>query len=194
MRSWNEDPFTKKARREHFEARSVYKLMEIDRRERLLTGAKRVLDLGAAPGSWVQYCLEKLPHAEIFAVDLAPLNLSDPRVHFHQGSIEDTDLSVLLGNQGVDVLISDMAPKTSGIHDRDTALSYELATLALDTAVQYLRPGGNFVVKLFMGAEFEEFQKRMRKHFAMVKLLRPESTRKRSREIFFIGKDFRENK
>jgi 23S rRNA (uridine2552-2'-O)-methyltransferase len=191
MRRWNDDPFTKKARRENFQARSVYKLSEIDQRERILQGAKVILDLGASPGSWTEYCLQKLPQARIIAVDLAPIKVEDPRVTFLQTPIETVDLEPQLGGQPVDVVLSDMAPKTSGIHDRDVALSFELATLALQTARRFLKKGGGFVVKLFMGDSFEEFHRTLKAEFQSVRLLRPESTRKHSREIFFIAKGFK---
>jgi 23S rRNA (uridine2552-2'-O)-methyltransferase len=189
-RGWNDDPFTKKARRENFEARSVYKLKEIDEREKIFHSVTTVLDLGAAPGSWTQYALQRLPKGRVIAIDLSPIQVTDPRLTFLQVSIDEADLSPLIGDQKVGLVLSDMAPKTSGIHERDTALSYELAAAALATAKKHLAPGGNFVVKLFMGSEFELFQKEMRASFRQVKLLRPESTRKHSREIFFTGKDF----
>ncbi len=188
MRNWNDDPFTKKARAENYEARSVYKLEEIDRREKILNGAKLILDLGAAPGSWTQYCLKKLPRVRILAVDLSPLNVKDARITFLQKPIEEVKFEEALGAERPDLVLSDMAPKTSGIHERDVALSFELASLALNVALQWLKPGGHFVAKLFMGDSFEEYDRALRQHFSEVKRLRPESTRKHSREIFFIGK------
>jgi 23S rRNA (uridine2552-2'-O)-methyltransferase len=190
-RPWNDDPFTKKARRENYEARSIYKLSEIDKRERIFGGVKIVLDLGAAPGSWTQYCLEKLPHGKVVAVDLSPLRVEDPRLTFLHGPIEEVDVESALGGQKADLVLSDMAPKTSGIHDRDVFLSFELASFALDHARKYLKPGGTFIVKLFMGESFEEYHRMLKSTFTTVKLLRPESTRKHSREIFFIGKGFK---
>ena len=189
MRNWNDDPFTKKARQENYEARSIYKLQEIDKRERLFSGVKRVIDLGAAPGSWTQYCLEKLPkESKIVACDLSPLGFQNDRVIFLQESIEAADIAGAMGGEKADLVLSDMAPKTSGQHDRDAALSLELATMALNTAEKHLKRGGNFVVKVFMGSGFEEYQKLLKSKFEKVNLLRPESTRKQSREIFFIGK------
>ena len=191
MRRWNDDPFTKKARQENYQARSVYKLSEIDKRERIFSGVKTVLDLGASPGSWTQYCLEKLPpQGKLIAVDLAPIRVSDPRLTFFQQPIEDLNLLDILGEEKIDLVLSDMAPKTSGIHDRDVALSFELASIALESAKRHLKTGGSFVVKLFMGESFEEFQRLVRQSFTTVKLLRPESTRKHSREIFFIAKGY----
>ena len=190
LRRWNDDPFTKKARDQHYKARSVFKLDEIEKRERIFTNVKTVIDLGASPGSWTQYCLEKLrgPGSRIIAVDLSPLKINDPRVLFIEGAIETVDLATALGGSQADLVLSDMAPQTSGIHERDTALSFELATLALDVARTFLRSGGVFVAKLFMGGEFESFQTALKKDFSTVRLLRPESTRKHSREIYFIAK------
>jgi len=191
MRSWNNDPFTKKARQENFAARSVYKLEEIQKRERVLQNAKLVLDLGAAPGSWTQYCLKVLPQAQVIAVDLSPLTVTDPRLTFFQEDIESVQLDEAVAGRPVDVVLSDMAPKTSGIPASDVALSFELAAMAVRASDRFLRRGGNFVAKLFMGESFKEFEALLKDRFEEVRLLRPESTRKHSREIFFIGKRFR---
>lgn len=193
MRSWNDDHFTKKARQEDYKARSVYKLAEIERKERLFSGVRTVLDLGAAPGSWTQLCLEKLPTARVFAVDLSPLKIQDQRLKFHHGSFDGLDFSEFLEGGKVDLVLSDMAPKTSGIHDRDVALSFELAEGALNVARKTLTPGGAFVAKIFMGDTFEDYQKLMKNAFLTVKIVRPESVRKQSREIFFVGKGFKDS-
>lgn len=191
MRNWGDDPFTKKAKKENYEARSVYKLEEIDKRESIFKGVKSVLDLGASPGSWTQYCLKKLPPtAKIVSVDISPLAFNDARVIFLQESIETVDLTPHILGGKVNLVLSDMAPKTSGQHDRDVALSTELAELALSTAEKFLTPKGNFVVKLFMGDSFEGYNKKLKTHFELTRVLRPESTRKHSREVFLIGKGF----
>jgi 23S rRNA (uridine2552-2'-O)-methyltransferase len=191
VRDWNNDPFTKKARREDFAARSVYKLEEIDRREKVLKGASLILDLGAAPGSWTQYCLKALPKCKVLAVDLSPLEVTHPNLVFFQQSIESVDLAGALEGRKVDVVLSDMAPRTSGQAARDVALSLDLASLALTAADTHLKTGGIFVVKLFMGDGFEGYRDELKSRFQKVGLLRPESTRKHSREIFFIAKDFK---
>lgn len=191
-RSWNDDPFTKKARQENYEARSIYKLEEIDKRERIFQGVKTVIDLGASPGSWTQYCLKKMPKdGKIIAIDINPLHFENPRVTFLLESIETVDLTLILGTEKADLVLSDMAPKTSGIHTRDVALSFELASMALSAAEKHLKPGGTFVVKLFMGDSFEDYQKLLKSRFASLKALRPESTRKHSKEIFFTAKGYR---
>lgn len=190
MRKWNDDPFTKKAKKENYEARSVYKLEEIDKRERVLSGVVNVLDLGAAPGSWTQYCLKKIPkNGKIIAVDLAPLGFNHPQVTFIQKPIEELNLNDVLGTDKVDLVLSDMAPKTTGVHDTDVARSFELASIALEAALKFLKPGGAFVVKLFMGDSFELYRKMLKDRFEQVRILRPESTRKHSREVFFVAKN-----
>lgn len=191
MKKWNDDPYTKKAREENFAARSVYKLEEIDRKEKVLGNAQVVVDLGASPGSWSQYVLKVCPKAKVFAVDLSPLTFAHPRLNFLQADINTVDFPAWLGVDKADVVLSDMAPKTSGIASRDTALSFELASLALDVAKKHLKPGGNFVAKLFMGEDFETYRKLLRETFDKVSLLRPDSTRKHSKEIFFTGKGFK---
>lgn len=191
MRRWHDDPYTKKAQREDYEARSVYKLEEIDRRERIFDSARLVVDLGASPGSWSQYVLRKVPKSKVVAVDLSPLRVSDPRLQFFQKDINEMNWDETLGEEKADVVLSDMAPKTSGIHDRDVLLSFELASMALDVAKKSLKPNGKFVVKIFMGDTFDEFEDLMKNAFKEVRRLRPETTRKHSREIYFIGKSLR---
>ena len=192
MRSWNDDPYTKKARKENYEARSVYKLEEIEKREKIFKGVKTVLDLGAAPGSWSQYCLQRVPKVggKVIAIDISPIHISDERLVFLQKSIETVDLTPHVPQGLVDLILSDMAPKTSGIHTSDVAQSFELATLAYQCCVKFLKPKGSFVSKLFMGDSFEDYHKLLKANFGQVRLLRPDSTRKHSREIFFVAKQF----
>ena len=188
MRGWNDDPFTKKARREDFEARSVYKLEEIDRREPNLKGVKRIIDLGAAPGSWTQYCLRKISNCKILAIDLSPINVTDKRLTAVQADINEFDFKKAMDGELADLVISDMAPKTTGIPDLDVTQSFELASMALQVAREHLKTDGSFVVKLFMGGSFEEYHREVKKLFKNCRIIRPESTRKHSREIFFVGK------
>lgn len=191
MSQWRRDSFHKKAQRENYLARSVYKLKEIDEREKLFRGGEVVLDLGASPGSWTQYAIERLPKGRVVAIDLSPMRFSHPRVTFFQKGIEEADLSSVLKEGEADIVLSDMAPKTTGIHDTDVARSMELATLALETAKRYLKPEGSFVAKLFMGDSFEEFDQAIKALFRSVRKIRPESTRKHSREIFFVARGYR---
>ncbi len=192
-RHWNEDRYTRQAQREHYLARSVYKLKEIDEREHIFRDVSLVLDLGAAPGSWTQYALERMhsPQARVIAIDRSPVKVADRRVTVVEKPVEDVNFAELLDGAKVDLVLSDMAPQTSGIHDRDVALSLELAAVALGTATRYLKSGGTFVVKLFMGESFDEYHRQLKKKFATVRIIRPQSTRKHSREVFFVAKGFR---
>ena len=189
MRKWNDDPFTKKARREHYEARSIYKLQEVQEREGLLDKAQAILDLGASPGSWVQYCLKHSATATVFAVDLSAINVQHDRLHFLQADIAAADIAQLIApNAAVDVVLSDMAPKTTGVRAIDIERSTELVRLALHTADRYLRNGGNLVVKLFMGDTFSEIESQFKSRFEKTRILKPLSTRRQSKEIYIIGK------
>lgn len=189
------DYYAKKAKEENFAARSVYKLQEIDEKYPIFKGAKQVMDLGASPGSWSQYVSKKLSNqAKIFAIDLNPLTQSIPNVTFVIADILKSDIVELSRNHGFtemfDVVISDMAPKTTGIRVTDQARSYELCMMALNVAQKALKPNGNFVCKMFDSDEFQNFKNELLKNFKKVNVLRPKSTRKESKEIFFIAQGF----
>jgi 23S rRNA (uridine2552-2'-O)-methyltransferase len=102
-------------------------------------------------------------------------------------------LAPIIGIAQIDLVLSDMAPKTTGVHDTDVARSFDLASLALESAKRFLKPGGIFIVKLFMGDSFEEYRALLRSSFEQVRILRPESTRKHSREVFFVAKGFKKS-
>lgn len=183
-----QDRFGKRARREGFPARSVYKLQEIDRRTQLLRPGQRVLDLGAAPGSWTLYAAERVGRAgHVVAIDLQELRIDAPRnVEIRQGDAREVDA---LGGP-FDVVLSDMAPKTSGQRAADQYRSYELVMAALTIARQTLAPGGSFVAKLFQGPELDEVRAAMRPLFGKVRILRPEAVRDESYELFLVGLRF----
>lgn len=183
--AWDQDPYSLRAKKEGFVARSIYKLEEIDRKERLFSKAPYVLDLGAAPGSWTQYCLSK--KAEIVAVDLLPLQIQSEKVHFYQQSISGLNILELTSDKKFNLVLSDMAPNTSGVHDLDVARSLELCEMALNVAISSLEKGGNFVTKIFMGEGFEEFKKQMNRSFEKVKVHRPKAIKKQSREVYLVG-------
>lgn len=191
MRRWQDDPFTKRARRENRIARSSFKLEEIENKEKILAGARLILDLGAAPGSWSQFCLKRCPEARIIAVDPSPMEVHDARLHFFQGLAEDAKLDIVLKDQKADVILSDMAPKTTGVHVTDVARSVALCQFALGLSHTVLKSGGALVVKIFMGEGFTEFRNELQRKFQKVVIVRPESTRKQSREVFLISKGFR---
>jgi 23S rRNA (uridine2552-2'-O)-methyltransferase len=186
------DYFFHKAKKENFAARSVFKLEEIDQRFQIIKPGWKILDLGAAPGSWTQYSSKKVgPKGRILAIDLQAIKLTLPNAVFVQADLRDLQLEKLLVETGVqppfDLVLSDMAPKTTGVRITDQARSLELCELALETAKRFLRPGGNFVCKLFHSDEFEGFRDQLRSEFQRIELLRPKSTRKESKEIFFIA-------
>jgi 23S rRNA (uridine2552-2'-O)-methyltransferase len=193
------DHFYRKAKAEGFVARSIYKLDEIDVEFRLLKRGDVVVDLGCAPGSWLQYVERKvLPTGRAFGIDLLPVKTAyGAHVHVMQGDAFRVELSTLLGAAegqplpAVDVVLSDMAPNTTGIRSVDQARSVALAERALEVATRLLRPGGNFCVKILEGGDLREFVKSANAVFERVKLKRPKSTRKGSTETFVVGLGFR---
>ena len=190
------DYFFHKAKEQNFAARSVFKLEEIDQKFRILKSGDKVLDLGAAPGSWSQYVSRKVGQkGRLLGVDLQPVKLTLPNAVFLTADMRELDLPQTLCEQGFeppfDVVLSDMAPRTTGIRLTDQMRSVELCELALSVAEKFLKNGGHFVCKLFHSEEFEAFRAKLRQHFQKVEVLRPKSTRKESKEIFFIGIGFR---
>ncbi len=183
------DHFTEKAKQAGFPARSVYKLEEIDRRVHLLKGGMRVLDLGASPGSWSLYAAQKIgPSGKLLAVDLQPLRTAlPPHATFVQGDALSLDNATLAMHAPYDVVLSDMAPSTTGTRFQDQARSFELFMRALAVASTLTLPGGSFVGKIFMGNDLANARAELRKHFEGEKLIRPEGTRSVSYELFVVG-------
>src|SRR4030042_4982990 len=167
MREHINDPFVQQAQKDGYRSRAAYKLLEIDERDHLIKAGMVVVDLGATPGGWSQVAANKIgDKGKVIALDLLPLNPL-PRVEFIQGDFrEDSVLAQLeekLGGKQIELVISDMAPNISGIDLSDQARSIYLAELALEFAVQHLKPGGAFLVKVFQGVGFEDYVKLMRK-------------------------------
>lgn len=183
------DPFTAKAHKEGFAARSIYKLQEIDRRVQLIRRGMHVLDLGAAPGSWTQYLAEKVtPTGRVVALDLNPLRVSvGAHVVQREMDILAAPLEDFAALGAFDSVVSDMAPHTSGLRDADVARSVELVERAIAIADQCLKPGGSFVAKIFQGEDFERVRAELRARYGTVRILKPEASRKESTEIFFVG-------
>jgi 23S rRNA (uridine2552-2'-O)-methyltransferase len=189
------DFFFHKAKKENYVARSVFKLQEIDQRYRIFRPAMKVLDLGAAPGSWSQYASEKVGiKGKVLGIDLQPIKLTLRNSVFITADMRQLDLAQVMTDNGIsppfDLVLSDMAPKTTGIRLADQLRSLELCELALETAERFLKPGGHFVCKLFHSQEFEGLRAKIKQRFDKVASLRPESTRKESKEIFLIGLDY----
>jgi 23S rRNA (uridine2552-2'-O)-methyltransferase len=188
------DPFVKKARAQGFRSRAIYKLEELDQREKLLRPGQVCLDLGAAPGAWSQYASRKVGRkGRVVATDILAMN-PIVGVEFVQGDFrEDAVIAALLALlpvRGVDLLLSDMAPNLSGIDAVDQPRSLYLAELALDMAEKVLKPGGTALIKVFQGVGFTELLAATRRRFAKVRMLKPEASRARSPELYLLAKDF----
>jgi len=185
-----EDHYTRRAREERWLARSVYKLEEIDRKVRLIRSGDRVLDLGCYPGSWSQYSVVKVgPKGEVVGVDVKrPDRFSSPRFRFIEADVLSLDVAWLREQVGTrELVISDLAPATSGISVTDTSRSIELGRRALEIALEVLKKGGHFLCKVFEGPEVTSFRTELAGHFARVQTLRPSAVRKASREIYLLA-------
>jgi len=189
------DAYVKRARVEGMRSRAAYKLDEIAARDRLLKPGMVVVDLGAAPGGWSQVAAGRVgPRGRVIALDLLEMP-SLPGVTFLRGDFRDdatlAELERMLGGQRADLVLSDMAPNLSGIASSDQARTLELAELALDFALKHMKPKGNFLVKTFQGAGFEDYLKILRSRFSAVSVRKPEASRDRSREVYLLGKGFK---
>jgi 23S rRNA (uridine2552-2'-O)-methyltransferase len=186
------DHFVQEAQRLGYRSRAAFKLIELADKDKLLRPGMTVVDLGAAPGSWCQVLREKLGSSgRIVAIDLLPMD-GIAGVDFIQGDFrEDAGLSALveaLGGRKADLVLSDLAPNLSGVESADQARSVYLGELALDFAEEWLKPGGDLVVKAFQGAGFPEFQRSMQDRFEKVYARKPKASRDRSPEVYLVGK------
>jgi 23S rRNA (uridine2552-2'-O)-methyltransferase len=192
-RSTRHDRFHQKAKKEGYLARAVYKLQEIDEKHRIFDGGHRVLDLGCSPGSWLQYAQETIgERAVLVGLDRGPLQKPPRGARIEVGDVMTIDVKQLLGElPAFDIVLSDMAPDTSGIRNLDQARSEALFERALEIAEQVLAPGGNFVGKLFQGPDFKKLTEAVRAKFSAAKTMKPASSRQISIEQYVIGKGFR---
>ena len=191
MREHVNDPFVQLAQKDGYRSRAAYKLLEIDAKDRLLKPGTVVVDLGATPGGWSQVAAAKVGRGgKVIALDLLPL-VPMAGVDFIQGDFrEQTVLRQLeesLQGKAVGLVISDMAPNISGVASADQARVMHLAELALEFALEHLKPDGSFLVKVFQGAGFEDFLKLMRSRFARVVTRKPKASRDRSSEVYLLG-------
>lgn len=184
-----QDHWGHRARKEGFAARSVYKLEEIDRRARILRVGARVLDLGAYPGSWTAYAAQRVgPGGRVLGIDLTEFKGTlPPHAEIRTGDVLSLELEKELGPGSFDVVVSDMAPSTTGHRFTDQARSHRLFMRALEIACAVLTPGGHFVGKLFQGEDFELARAAVRAAFEEVRIIKPPASRAESYETFLVG-------
>jgi 23S rRNA (uridine2552-2'-O)-methyltransferase len=185
------DEFVKRAQREGYRARAAYKLMEIDDRDHLIKPGMTIVDLGATPGSWSQVAMQRLQgKGRVIALDLLEMQ-AIPGVDFIQGDFREDailkQLETMLGDKAVDLVIADMAPNISGISVVDQANAAYLTELALEFSLKWLKPGGSFLVKVFIGSGFDEIVRSMRNGFEKVATRKPKASRDRSSETYLLG-------
>lgn len=192
------DHYVKRSQTEGWRSRAVYKLEEIDNKDKLIKAGMSIVDLGAAPGGWSQYAArfmrERGGAGKVFALDILPM-ASIAGVDFIEGDFRETEvleqLIAMMGdvaeNKGADLVLSDMAPNTSGVAAVDLPRTIYLAELAMELALQVLKPKGRFLVKVFQGEGFEEYLRSMRSQFSQVVSRKPKASRSRSREIYLLA-------
>ena len=189
------DSYYKKAKQQGYRSRAAYKLLELQERFRIFRAGESVVDLGAAPGGWLQVAAKLVgPNGKVLGVDLQPIEpLNQKNIIIVQGDIAalETEQRIMeyLGRP-TDSVISDVAPKLTGIRDTDEARSLALNGTALAVAKRLLRPGGNFLIKSFVSEELRSFSTEVEKQFRSVQCTRPDASRKGSSEIYFFAKDY----
>lgn len=185
-----EDHYSRRAKKERFPARSVFKLQEIQSKHHLIKKGDKVLDLGCAPGSWLLYAANLTGNkGQVVGIDLKPVSEKvPPHVRIYNGDILTLD-DRFFESLGKDfnVVVSDMSPATTGNKHVDSARSYNLCQAALSIAQTLLIPGGSFVCKIFQGEDFKEFSDSVRSIFKIHKIFKPQASRKASKEIYIIG-------
>lgn len=192
MKEHVNDHYVQMAQKDGYRSRAAYKLLEIDDKDHLFNPGSCVVDLGAAPGSWTQIVRKRVgPNGIVIALDILPMD-PIPGVDFIQGDFREESVLKALENRldgrKLDIVISDLAPNISGMAVMDQARAFYLTELALDFAVQNLKPGGDFLVKVFQGSGFNEYLSQMRGTFTQVVSRKPKASRDRSSEIYLLGK------
>ena len=195
MREHVTDEFVKRANAEGYRSRAAYKLKQIAGRDKLFAPGMVVVDLGAAPGGWSQVAAKRVgAGGRVIALDVLEM-VSLPGVTFVPGDFREQAtveaLERALEGRGVDLVLCDLAPNLTGVKSVDQARAIELAELALQFAVNHLKPQGNFLVKLFHGSAFDGFARRMREHFREVVARKPDASRSRSSEVYLLGRGCR---
>ncbi|MBU0459016.1 RlmE family RNA methyltransferase [Patescibacteria group bacterium] len=189
------DKLSQKAKAEGYRARSIYKLKELDEKFKLLKSGMTVLDLGAAPGSWLQYAIERVgPKGIVIGIDLQEIEPIEGVDTFKEDITKIEEINKILNSQQrfenrcprADIILSDLAPSTSGIKDVDQWKSIELSQAVVKIAKDHLKPGGTCVMKVLRGADFDEFLKELKKEWKNVKTAQVKASRDRSKEIYIL--------
>ena len=195
LKEHRDDPYVQRAQREGYRSRACYKLLELQEKDRLIRPGMTVVDLGSAPGGWSQVAVELVGHkGRVVASDILHMdNLAG--VDFIQGDFTENEvfeqILAAIGDDPVDLVISDMAPNMSGVNAVDQPRSMYLVELALDMARQVLAPGGSFVAKVFQGEGFDELFRDTRASFDKLLTRKPKASRPRSREVYLVAKGFK---
>ena len=196
-----DDEYVRRSQQDGYRSRAIYKLIEIDKKDRLVKPGMTIIDLGAAPGGWSEYCVKKLgKKGTMVALDILPMEPIDGVTIIEGDFREDAVFEELMAVMGggkteankADLVISDMAPNISGMGSVDMPRAYYLCELALDLARQVLKPGGGLLVKLFQGEGFEAYNKELKASFSKVVMRKPKASRARSREIYALATGFRD--
>ncbi len=186
------DAHVRQAQASGYRSRAAFKLLQLDEKDDLLKPGTTVLELGSAPGGWTQVISEKLGHeGRIVASDILPMD-GLPGVNFIQGDFHEQSVADAIAAAvapGADLVLSDMAPNISGVAATDQAKVMALAELAVEMAVDVLKPNGAYCVKLFQGAGFDAYVADLRKRFVSVKLRKPQASRARSREVYVVARN-----
>ena len=188
-----EDHYTRKAKKDGYPARSVYKLQEIQKKFKIIKKGDRVLDLGCAPGSWLLYAAKLTgPKGEVVGIDQKAVTIQTPdHVKVFEGdALDELETVISMLGRGYDAVISDMAPGTTGNKTVDAARSMGLCEAALNLARELLKPGGAFLCKIFQSGEVKQFSEEVRKQFDQQKIFKPQSSRKASKEVFIVGLNY----
>ena len=188
------DEFVQRSRQDGYRSRAIYKLIEIDEKDKLIKPGMTVIDLGAAPGGWSEYAIKKVgAKGKVVALDILPMEPIQG-VTFLQGDFREDEvyehLMAVMENCRADLVISDMAPNISGMGAVDMPRAYYLCELALDFATQVLKPEGAFLVKLFQGEGFDAYHKTLKSRFSRVAMRKPRASRARSRESYALASGF----
>ena len=187
------DPYNKLAKQENYRSRAAFKLLEIDDKLKIIKNAKTILDLGCAPGGWLQILRQRNKKANIVGVDLLEID-HVPGCEFIQGDFMDAEIQDLIidkvSSQKVDLIVSDIAPNKSGHKNTDMLRMYAVAEEVLNFSINHLNKGGFVIVKLFMGSDFEDLLKQFKTNFTKVRQIKPEASRKDSSEFYIIGESF----